>query len=452
MTALLGAAVLSTLLALPVLAHPLGNFTVNRFSRVELSGSQINVLYVIDFAEIPAFQEKQRMNDDPSYLDATIQKLAASLSFTVDGHPVPLRVADRSVTFRPGQGGLETMRLQALLTAPATRGTHRASYRDGNYPGRLGWKEIVVRADHGAQLAGSTVPATSVSDELRRYPQDMLASPLNVTDANFGFVPSGASVALPALPASAGAFGLVQDRFSGLITQTTPSPWLLAFSVLVAIALGALHALSPGHGKAVMAGYLVGTRGRRRQAVVLGVTITATHTAGVFGLGLITLYAANLITPERLYPWLTLLSGVLILGIGGGLLLNRARAALHHHDHDHEHLATSGRIGGRRLIALGISGGLIPCPSALVVLLAAISLHRVLVGMTLIVAFSAGLALVLTGIGLALAGGLPFVQRVSARWRPSVARQGVRLAPVASAAIVTLAGAGLTAQALGTVL
>lgn len=451
LTAVLGAAVLSTLLALPALAHPLGNFTINRFSRIQLTGSQINLLYVLDYAEIPAFQEKQRINDDGTYLDRRIRTLVASLSFAVDGHPVPLRVADRSLTFLPGQGGLQTMRLQVLLTASATRGSHRASYRDGNYPGRLGWKEIVVVADHDARLAGSTAPATSVSDELRRYPQDMLASPLNVTAASFGFTPSGATVAAPSLPRTSGVFSVVQDRFNGLITQASPSPWLLTFSLLAAIALGALHALSPGHGKAVMAGYLVGTSGRRRQAVVLGTTITATHTAGVFGLGLITLYAANLVTPERLYPWLTLLSGVLILGIGGGLLVNRIRAAVQRADgHEHEHGV--GRIGARRLIALGISGGLIPCPSALVVLLAAISLHRVLFGMLLIVGFSAGLALVLTGLGLALAGGFPILQRAGARIRPAFARQGLRLAPVASAAIVTLAGAGLTVQALGTVL
>ncbi len=220
--------------------------------------------------------------------------------------------------------------------------------------------------------------------------------------------------------------------------------------MLAAIALGALHALSPGHGKAVMAGYLVGTRGTARHAVSLGLTITVTHTAGVFLLGLVTLFAASVITPERLYPWVTLFSGLLILGIGGALLLARTRVAMHDHDHQHDHAS----IGSRGLVALGISSGIIPCPSALVVLLAAISLHRVPFGILLIVSFSAGLAAVLTGIGVLLAGGLPRLHSSLPRLRgrltvgAAVLARSARLVPVASALVITIAGLGLTAQAI----
>jgi len=224
-------------------------------------------------------------------------------------------------------------------------GRRPAAYHDTNYAGRLGWKEIVVQQAGGARLIDSSAPTSSVSNALRHYPQDLLTSPLDETEAHFTFVPATSADATkaPALGImAAGPAHVVTDRFAALITPAHLSLSMLGLSILAAIALGALHALSPGHGKAVMAGYLVGTR------------------------GLVTLFAASLITPERLYPWVTLLSGVLILGIGGALLLSRARAVIHGHQHEHNHAP----IGARGLVALGISAGIIPCPSALVVLLA----------------------------------------------------------------------------------
>jgi ABC-type nickel/cobalt efflux system permease component RcnA len=191
-----------------------------------------------------------------------------------------------------------------------------------------------------------------------------------------------------------------------------------------------------------MAGYLIGTRGRASTAAALGLTITATHTAGVFALGLVTLYAASIVTPEQLYPWLTLLSGVMVLGLGAALLWSRSHIALHGHDHRHS------RQRGAGLLGLGIFGGLIPCPSALVVLLAAISLHRIVFGLLLIVAFSAGLASVLTGIGLALASGLPLVGRLSHAGDRAVLARTIRFLPIASALVVMIAGLGLTVQAI----
>ena len=441
---LVGAATLSVALAVPAFAHPLGNFTINHFSRVQIDGSRIDLLYVVDYAEIPAFQEKQHMTDDPGYMDRQIADLIRGLDLELDGHRLMLTVKDQSSAFLPGQAGLQTLRLQVLLSAPVPSDeTSSATYRDENFPGRLGWKEITVRATGGARLRQSTVPSTSLSNELRTYPQDMLTSPLQVTRASFNFVPAAVSptesrLRLPA----AGPFVVVQDRFAALITPANPSLPLLALSLLAATALGALHALSPGHGKAVMAGYLVGTGGRPATAVVLGVTITATHTAGVFALGLFTLYAASIVTPEQLYPWLTLLSGVMVLGLGAALLWSRSHIALHGHDHRHS------RQRGAGLLGLGIFGGLIPCPSALVVLLAAISLHRIVFGLLLIVAFSAGLASVLTGIGLALASGLPLVGRLSHAGDRAVLARTIRFLPIASALVVMIAGLGLTVQAI----
>jgi len=458
--ALLAAIGLTIVVAVPAFAHPLGNFTINRFSQVQVNGDRIDVSYVIDYAEIPAFQEKQRIADDPTYLDRQVRQIGGGLVLEVGGQRVPLAIADHSVAFLAGQGGLQTMRLQILLSAVAlAHGRQSASYRDTNYQGRLGWKEVVVQQAGGAALLTSSAPAQSVTNALRVYPQDMLASPLDVTEARFTFVPSVAASARsqPVLTAiGPGPLRSVTDRFAALIAPSRLTPSVLAWSLLAALALGALHALSPGHGKAVMAGYLVGARGTARNAIELGVTITATHTAGVFVLGLVTLYAAAIVTPERLYPWVTLLSGLVIVGIGASLLLARARTAWHGHDHDHGHDHAHDHahepIGRRRRIALGISSGIIPCPSALVVLLAAVSLHRVLFGVLLIVAFSVGLAAVLTGIGLALAGGLPLLHSSLTLWGRvrvgAVVGRSMRLVPVLSALVVTVAGLGLTVQAI----
>jgi ABC-type nickel/cobalt efflux system permease component RcnA len=269
------------------------------------------------------------------------------------------------------------------------------------------------------------------------------------------------------LAAAGGPLGPARDAFASLIATRTLSPWLVASSLFVAVVLGAFHALSPGHGKTMMAGYLVGSRGRPRDAVVLGLVVTLTHTSGVFVLGVVTLYAANFVTPERLYPWMALLSGVLIVAVGLVLIWTRTRGAMHgghhqhhgqSHDHDHvhphdhghhHHQAEPGRPLGRAgLIAMGVSGGIVPCPSALVVLLAAISLHRVLFGLLLITAFSAGLAAVLTGIGVALAGGLPLLSRLRRNGLSTRLRGAAQLVPVASALVVTISGVALTAQAL----
>ena len=321
----------------------------------------------------------------------------------------------------------------------------------------------MVSATGGAMLSRSTAPRTSVSQELQRYPQDLLTSPLRVTSATFTFSPGAAALKLPRLLGTPSGLAAFQDRFAALISGEV-SPLLVLLALVAALGLGALHALEPGHGKAVMAGYLVGTRGRARDAVGLGLTITGTHTAGVFALGGVTLLAAGLATPERLYPWLTLTSGLLVLGVGGALAVTRVRAlrheaqhrqdGLHSHPHPHSH-AHDHRTGPRSrwgVMLLGISGGLIPCPAALVVLLSALSLHRVAFGLLLIVAFSAGLALALTGIGLALAGGLPLIRRLGSALRPAGAPGAARLLPLASAAVITALGIGLCAQALEVVL
>jgi ABC-type nickel/cobalt efflux system permease component RcnA len=246
---------------------------------------------------------------------------------------------------------------------------------------------------------------------------------------------------------------------------------IIALALATALGVGAVHALEPGHGKALVAAYLVGARGTARHAVFLGLVVTASHTAGVFLLGLITLYASRYVVPERLYPWLGAISGLTIAGLGFWLLVQRvARGAggdhrHHHHDVHHHHHGAGGPHhdhhhdehghGGRghhhhdaparlrELFALGLTGGIVPCPAALVVLLSAIALRRTGLGLMLIVAFSVGLAAVLVGIGLLMVYARRFMARVQGDG-PVIRRW----LPLASAAIIMVLGAGIAVQAL----
>ena len=220
-------------------------------------------------------------------------------------------------------------------------------------------------------------------------------------------------------------------------------------AMLAAFAFGAVHALSPGHGKTLVAAYLVGSRGTARHAVFLGLMVTFTHTISVFALGLVTLYLSRFVLPETITPILGAISGVTIVWVGATLLYRRTvgwRTAppptpLAHHHGDgqvHTHVPEEVSVGG--LIALGASGGLVPCPSALVLLLTSVSLGRVGLGLTLLVAFSAGLAVVLTGIGLAVL--------YAKHWLPDRAKTAenpwFRYLPVASAAFIVCIGMAMT--------
>jgi len=212
-----------------------------------------------------------------------------------------------------------------------------------------------------------------------------------------------------------------------------------------------VHALSPGHGKAMVAAYLVGTRGTARDALGLGLTVTVTHTIGVFALGVVTLALSAYVLPEDLYPWLNLASGVLVLGVGGAVLRARVRKARHHHAHHHphghdHHHHDHAPITRRGILAMGASAGLIPCPSALVVLLGAIAQHEVALGLLLIVAFSAGLAATLTALGIAVVHAGRLTARISPDGRL------IAVLPAASALVIVAAGTLLTAQALHGVL
>lgn len=486
--------------AVNIHAHPLGNFTINHFTRIELSNDKVKLHAVIDMAEIPTFQELPKIDRDgdgkasvaelDDYANRITPQFADQLFLKVDGARVPLSVGAKNLSLPAGTGGLQTFRLEFDLDGqlpPADRSAIRElGFEDNNHAGRVGWREIVVAPVSGTKVFNSSAFANALTDELRAYPQDRLAAPLDERTAQLSFsngaIPAGAQplIARDGQPAQAPA----RDRLAELIAVPKLTPGLVLLGLLFAIVLGAVHALSPGHGKTVVGAYLAGSRGTARHAAFLGLTVTFTHTAGVFALGLVTLLASQYVVPERLFPVLSVLSGAMVVVIGVGLLIRRLRAALGRHsqgvththdghihtrtsddqthspDHDHEgdptkphshggrphsHLppgADGSAVTWKSLLALGVSGGILPCPSALVVLLAAISLHRIAYGMLLVMAFSVGLAGVLTAVGLLFVYAKRLLKSSGHFGRLS------EVLPVVSALVITAAGLGICYEAL----
>ena len=456
-------------------AHPLGNFTTNHYDEVVLSGNHAYVLSVLDLAEIPTFQARARLAEQgrARYTARLATTVAAALELEIDGLRHTLVVRTRRLTFPAGAAGLRTTRLELVLDAGSLdTGTHRVSVRNTLYPGRIGWREIVIRAERGARLADSTVPAHGIGNRLRSYPRDLLSSPLDVARADARYTPGAPVGRPPTLGAAPTTTATVtgDGGFVALVQRQDRTLGVVAIALAIALFWGAAHALTPGHGKALVAGYLVGTRGRPRHAFVLGATVTFTHTAGVFALGLVTLLLSRFVVPEQLYPWLTLASGVLVVGVGLGVLRSRLAARRHagvgNHAHDHHHGDHDDDHGdldrhnhhddhhhdrshhgddaltSRGLLGVGIAAGLLPCPSALVVLLSAIALHRLAFGLALILAFSVGLAATITGIGLVAV----LARRAFGRAR--LDGPVIRALPALSAVVIVVVGVAITVKAI----
>jgi ABC-type nickel/cobalt efflux system permease component RcnA len=447
-------AVLAVLaLAAPAGAHPLGNFSINHLDVVRVSNDRVDVRYILDQAEIPTFQERGR--SPAQVLARKRAEVARGVTLTVDGRAVPLRLQPGGrITYPMGQGGLRTTRVELLLRAAVAKG-RSVAVRDMTFEGRVGWKAVVVEPGSGTAVR-SDVTSEDPTQRLRRYPTALLSSPANRTIAHLR-VRAGAGTVTA--PRTAGGTETTQDRggsdrFAGIFERAAAGQGVLLLFLLAAFGWGAIHALSPGHGKAMVAAYLVGTRGRSRHAVALGLTVTVTHTIGVFALGLVTLALSQYILPEQLYPWLNLVSGLLVLGVGAAVLRGRFRHAhdhAHGHDHSHDHTHhhhhhAPSELRPKALMAMGISAGLIPCPSALVVLLGAIAQHQIALGLVLICAFSAGLAATLTALGLIVV----HASRVSTRIR--VNQRAVAMLPALSSIAIVAVGIVLTAQAMPKVL
>lgn len=468
-------------------AHPMGNFSINRYSKLSVGQKSVQITYVIDMAEIPTFQEMRQFNlssepesaDVASYLAAQDNKLAAGLSLQIDGKPVRLASRSRHLQFAEGAGGLSTMRIELSLQGniDASAAPRNLNWSDSNFAERAGWKEVVVVAD-GVRLLNSSAPATDRSNELTNYSSDAVASPPQDVSAEVTFQnlsqpvqatplvptrPSQESVRPSVAPAPIPQASPVQSqktprsRFTELVSAKGDlSFWVLLSAGVIAAGLGALHALEPGHGKTIVAAYLVGSRGTARHAGLLGLVVTASHMAGVYLLGVATLYASRYIVPDQLYPWLGAISGLSVAGIGIIVFLRHWTGESGDHSHlageNHSHWFSSKSnttpsdntanpdrpLSLRELCILGITGGIVPCPAALVVLLSAFSLHRIGFGLFLITAFSAGLAFVLV-----IAGLLVVYAKRAVSSRLNFENGIVRRLPLLSSAFMIAMGIGL---------
>jgi nickel/cobalt transporter (NicO) family protein len=448
---LLLAALALVALAAPAGAHPLGNFSINHLDVVRVSSDRVDVRYVLDQAEIPTFQE--RGLSPGAVLARKRAEVARGVTLSVGGRPVPLvmRPGGR-ISFPMGAGGLHTTRVELLLGAQvATRG--EVVVRDATFAGRVGWKAVRAAPGRGTAVR-SDVTSVDPTQRLRVYPTALLSSPADRTIAHLHASPGAGTVTAPRGDGSGEATTRDRgagDRFGSVFERAAAGQGVLILLLLAAFGWGAVHALSPGHGKAMVAAYLVGTRGTARHAAVLGVTVTVTHTIGVFALGVVALALSAYVLPEQLYPWLNLVSGLLVLGVGASVVRSRVRRARaharehhHHHGHDHDH----GDLRPRNIVAMGASAGLIPCPSALVVLLGAVAQHQIGLGLILIVAFSAGLAATLTGLGLAVVAA----GRVSARLSGAGGGRVLAVLPALSSLAIVGVGLVLTLQAVPKVL
>ena len=479
LSVLVVAAALLTIGAPAANAHPLGNFTINLYSGLRIRPDGVALRYVVDMAEIPTFQERHRLDPDgdgrvdateaAAYATQSCTELAAHLTIAFDGHDVAPVVRSSAVTQPPGAAGLPTTRIVCELTAAARiAGITTIAYRDQNDVGRVGWHEVTATGD-GTTLTATDVPSASISAELTRYPQDLLRSPLDVRTASIRARIGGALASEPA----SGTPSLLPrgiDRatraFTSLLAQRRFTLPLAALALVLALGLGALHALAPGHGKTVMAAYLVGQKGSLRQGALIGLTVTATHTAGVLVLGLI-VSASTALAPERLYPMFGIASGALLATIGAGLLRRALRArrtrmhaqdptsthAGHTHGHMHDDAPLPDALRARNLIAVGFAGGLVPSPSAIVVLLGAIAVRRTWFGVALVVAYGLGMAATLSGAGLVLVKARGMIERRTARGLAHGARHPfaavvARTLPVLTAGTILSVGVVFTARGL----
>jgi nickel/cobalt exporter len=495
--------------AIILTAHPMGNFSVSHFTRFDVQKKSINVTYVLDLAEIPTYQLMRDWNLDPSAdakipqetlnEKATMQSAAwiKQLDFS-SGSPA---LEKTTIKLSPGAGGMQVARIETHLRLDNVQG--KLAFEDRNYPDRAGWKEIVIASSDNTPIIQASHSGQDRSKALTEYPTDPTLTPPQDLRAEIEWhveapvivtkvVPipqpastiTQASTPTPAAPPKPAAGEVTRgDYLSRMLSQKDIPFNVMLIGMAVAFAFGALHAKSPGHGKTMVAAYLVGSKGTMKQAAFLGGMVTLTHTISVFLLGLVTLVFAKYLAPEKLVTWLGIASGISIILIGASLFYKRLRALgkskahVHHHhhdhaaehahahahglphshDHDHHHAhdhdhgphghshVPEGEVSLKSLIALGASGGMVPCPSALVLLLIAISLGHIGLGLLLLVSFSLGLAGVLMAIGMLVIYAKQYLpDPVKTSQHPMF-----RLIPVLSAFVIVCIGLVMTAVSLG---
>ncbi|MER7107219.1 urease accessory protein UreH domain-containing protein [Streptomyces sp. NPDC000229] len=504
LAALVTGAALALLPAQAAHAHPLGNFTVSQYDGLVVSPGKLTVDHVEDLAEIPASQERGRIDADgddrlapgelSAWARARCDTAAKDARLVVGGGSAGgMTAGSAKAEVRPGQAGLETLRVTCALTVPlpSEEGV-RLGYRPAAVAAGPGWREITARGDR-MTLSEADVPGDSVSRRLTSYPDDLLSSPPDSRTAAFVVRSGGPALAGPerateGSPAS-GVLPRGADRWAEALTGLVARHELTAgFAVLAlgaSLLLGSLHALAPGHGKTMMAAAAAaGGRSSLRDMLTLGASVTLTHTLGVFALG--ALITAGSAAAPSVVSWLGIASGTLV-AVAGGLLLRRAWRRRHHahghghdhghshghghghspghdHDHDHDHGHAHHHHGHahshlppapglRGVVLMGLAGGLVPSPSAVVVLIGAAALGQAWFGFLLVLAYGAGVALTLAAAGFAVVRLRETTRRrLVRRPRGRVVSLAHRMAPLGTAAVVLALGCGLVLRGAATAL
>ncbi len=523
-------------------AHPMGNFSVNHYTKIEVTGRGVQVRYVLDLAEIPTFELLRSWNIDRNAAPAELQAHGKQQSrewlkhirISVDGRLVQAQFESARVTIADGAGNLPITRVDMTERVGDTRGG-KLKLEDQNFSERAGWKEIVIDAGSGAALVHASQSGKDLSKALTEYPPDPTVAPPQDLRAEVEWRSEKPVVVTRSVQrqASSPIAGKPVETVVAKIAQPTPvrgasSPVtmtaqaappgsvvrgdflsrilhrreltvpIVLLAILAAFGLGAAHALTPGHGKTIVAAYLVGSRGTLKHAAFLGAMVTFTHTIAVFALGLATLFLFRYIVPEKITLVLGAISGLSIVGVGAWMLYKRltkkghSHSSSHGHTHTHEHPQAHShehphthshehphahslehpdehvhahqqdhvhehQHGGHThshvpdeiswggLVALGVSGGLVPCESALILLLGAIALGRVGFGLILLLSFSVGLAIVLMLIGMLVLYAKELL--------PESTRSGnnsfFRVVSIASPALVIIVGLVMTGVSLG---
>lgn len=359
------------------------------------------------------------------------------VSLAVDGEPQPLTLVDSSFPTPLDMGaGMGTIRLQVAAEAPSGGpGDHMLSYRNDHKPVN---SRYLVNA---FETAGGVEISHQDRDELQNGIRVDYTTASDAPATSGGAADASADAADANADAAGSSIPERQQRLAGYLYETTLSPWLLVVGLGLSALLGGLHALTPGHGKTLVAAYLIGSRGTVKHAAALGGIVTFTHTASVIAVGLLALLAGQYILPDVLIPALEVCAGLLVVAMGARLVGTRWKLRRGER-HDHHHLPPKDVRPGD-LLAMGVSGGLVPCPEALGIMLIAVGLGRIGLGLALIVAFSVGLAAVLIAIGVLLVRSksrLDWLGKPGSRWQ--------RLLPLVSAVIVTLLGAAIVLKGL----
>jgi ABC-type nickel/cobalt efflux system permease component RcnA len=468
-------------------AHPLGNLSVNTYDGIVVGATGTRVDHVEDLAEIPALAVVHQADaDGDGRLDGAEagtwagQRCAAAagrVRLARDGVTVALRVASAVATQASGQSGLPLLRVECLFDGGRPLVTGRTRVDAEIEPvSDIGWREITLAGD-GATVLGSDVPARSVSGRLTSYPVALRGNQPHVTSAHASVAAGGAGLAAPGAGSAASpvggvpAAGGLTARLQAAVDRTLnrevtggngglPAGLLLVGLLVAAMLLGAVHALAPGHGKTVMAAAMIAgsgasRRSRVREAVSVGATVTLAHTTSVLVIaGALTVLGAAL--PAHLLGALEAISGLLVVAVGVGLLraaLRRGHVHAHDHDHGHGHGHRHGhghgpsRLPRRGLLGLGLAGGLTPSPSALLVLLGASASGHPLAGVAAVVAFGAGMATTLTGVGVLV--GLTGDRLLRRPARGALARRILGAAPRFAGLAVVAAGGMLALRGLG---